>query len=1145
MLRSVLRVTGAGLVLTLVMIVVPAASATPVTIDFESGATVNQKVTNEYGIPGTPAGPTFKQGSQLNQNLPQCTEPTLVSNQPAYSGSRTLAAGCPGGDIGFTSAAYFSMGYFTDHIEYEVAIDGSTAGISEIWTTGFDVNGTVVAQEQTLLPAQGSPTYKAVPLISGSVNIAYVAIELGTKGTPTNSPSGVTLQQLSKDLFIDDLTYYPPSSPPASSFLLGVDHPTERISAGQHVDVHVSVTWFNNPNPTSTPVALEASEPSGVHATFSPQTTTSLTSTMTISVDKTADPTEFQKPVTLGIDGYVDKGTGSEKHASTSVAVEIVQPFIVSPIGSYLVEPCTNATLHVSIPKDPQLNDPIQVDVYMNGSDAAFIATSKGQVVSPKHVSASFAQQGNEATMDVTIGVAPGTAGSSGNVTVVVQPSGYGVQSANGSVGTYPGYVDSMSPASPIAPQFGKPGDLVTVIGKGFCPGVKVALGLPAFAVDAESVAGDGQSLTFRVPRGATSGPLHILPAAPGVPFDGPNFFVRTFRDMWGFSWGNTDYGMRMTGDMIDELFGKDETNINVFGWLIRKPEAGMFGDMTNKHIPGGICFGMAFSALQIFMSPNWTTVFPHRGDGGTAWNLMDEKKPSDPLLRWVIERFSLQFTDELIPVELGQLTGQAINAHDPTQDAQDIQKELASGFPLVIGLVHWNGISLEGHTVLAYDSIPTGNGGLNVMVYNPNSPYSRTEESDFSRHISQEFTESTINIDANGHWYFLGLPGWDGPDSNLILYPRSVLPIINGKSPHLPNVLVAAIMVVFGSGGDAVTQVTDDHGGKLIDGKGPADPKQWPRGVAPIPVETGQNTPLQLIGADPKLAGTLTATVERGKGGGAMNLNLPGLQAALETGAKDGQTDHVIVDDHAHSIGYQTDAASSAFGGTLISAGGAGGARAAASKGELAQHVVEFKTTSASGGGEQVTFAAGRAFEIKHDGAPANLSVTLSAFGADGAPVAVELPPMRLARGATLTVAPLDWRRLGSSKVRLTTTVRGHRTTRLVKGRSLARRFATLRGATLRGSAATLSLALRVRRAPKGSWLSPAVTVMRGAKVVARTKPAQVSAVAAARKVQLTLTKRLPKGRYSVRVRLLETVVRGSAQASIVVTRTLALTSR
>ena len=83
--------------------------------------------------------------------------------------------------------------------------------------------------------------------------------------------------------------------------------------------------------------------------------------------------------------------------------------------------------------------------------------------------------------------------------------------------------------------------------------------------------------------------------------------------------------------------------------------------------------------------------------------------------------------------------------------------------------------------------------------------------------------------------------------------------------------------MFAFGSAGDSVTQVSDDSGHHLLDKGGPADPKRMPPGVAPFPSYTGAPAPLQMVATDPGKAGDLTATVRRGKGGGTMDLTLPG----------------------------------------------------------------------------------------------------------------------------------------------------------------------------------------------------------------------------------------------------------------------------
>ena len=569
----------------------------------------------------------------------------------------------------------------------------------------------------------------------------------------------------------------------------------------------------------------------------------------------------------------------------------------------------------------------------------------------------------------------------------------------------------------------------------------------------------------------------------------------------------------------------------------IRKPEAGLFGEITNKHIPGGICFGMAFGVAQMFDSPNWVNEFPHAGT--TIWSLLDSKAPSSELLRWVTQRFSLQFTDELIPVELGQFTGQLINAHDPTTDINEIKSLVGPGKPpLMLGLMHWAG-GFEAHSVLAYDWEPGPNDTTIVYVYNPNTPYKTEEANNFGVHETREFTESQVVVRNSDSYWKLAELGWEGPDYHLILFPHEKLPILNGKSPHIPNVFVGVGLVVFGSSGDSVTQVRDEKGHEMVAHGGPADPKHWPAGVAPLPSYTSGPGQLQMLATDPRKARRLTATVRRGKKGGAMEMSLPGLQASLQAGAHPGQVDHVSVDDAARAIGYSP-GANTGFGGTLVSAPGGGGKASASAAKTKSERLVDFETTASRGDAERVAFRRGRAFTLSHEGAPAGLSLTLQSFGTKGLPVAVRLPRMHLARGEKLSVAPTDWRRLGSSRVRLTATVGGRTSTRFVRARALGRRFAAVRSAKLSGDGTRVDLALRLKHAPKGAWVSPVVEVLRGGHVVARSRPAQLSG-SAMKRASLPLSKRLGPGRYRLRVRLLETVTHGLVQGSVVVRKRLA----
>ena len=65
------------------------AEAAPVTLDFETGAGLSEAVTSQYGPPGTPAGPTFKRGTEAGFQGIECGPPHLVN---AYKAHRAAAS---------------------------------------------------------------------------------------------------------------------------------------------------------------------------------------------------------------------------------------------------------------------------------------------------------------------------------------------------------------------------------------------------------------------------------------------------------------------------------------------------------------------------------------------------------------------------------------------------------------------------------------------------------------------------------------------------------------------------------------------------------------------------------------------------------------------------------------------------------------------------------------------------------------------------------------------------------------------------------------------------------------------------------------------------------------------------------------------
>jgi hypothetical protein len=632
----------------------------------------------------------------------------------------------------------------------------------------------------------------------------------------------------------------------------------------------------------------------------------------------------------------------------------------------------------------------------------------------------------------------------------------------------------------------------------------------------------------------ATSGPAEVYDLVTGAAlFTLGELTVSTFRDTYAFSWVNNDYGLRMDDSMEDELFGSDQTNINVLGWQVRKPEAAMYEQITNNHIPGGICFGVAYSELEFYEFPSERELFAPTPELPYPWNFGFPSAPSPGLLRYVTERFSLQFTDQLIPIAMNA----SIGVHGTDDDINEIKAQLAGG-PVPVGMANWNGISLTGHTVLAYATKDLPDGSTAVLVANSNVPYLTSEENDYSSHVARELTDSEIII-KNGNWTFPEL-GWSGSEADLVVYDRSQLPIINGQRPALPSVFTSTPVLVFGSGGDAVTQLSGAHGTELFNGGHLAPRADWPQGVAPIPVFNSHSSPVQVVAVSPKdSASTVTASIARGAGGGGMALYLPGLEGQLTAGSGSGTTDHVGVTPATGTLTYA--ARHPHLSGVLLTRPAVGASRSGGG-----DQLVKFSLAGSGAGTETVSDSHGL-LTVRAAGAPATLTLALSGFTSQGVPAEVALAPVRIAAGETLSAAP-RWTALVGSRVTLTTRLKG-RTRRISPAaHPVGRAFARVTGASLSlppTGAAALDLRLAVSRPAATDTISIAATVG-GGGVRAVTTPARPVASTSLRgHAVVALDRPLKPGRYTVNVRVLEVSSDGALQAAVVVKRKFTVRAR
>ena len=338
-----------------------------VTVDFESGAAPNEQVTSQYCCPGgVDKGPTFLRGTAAGFNAGtqpglsglSCDPPFLDASDQAHSGTRAISLiGCATGESTH-SAAFFKLNWPTDSVEFQVGLAAETPSscpnfiCAEIWTTAFRADRSIVMQQQTLLGP--NTKFKGVPLISGAEDIAYVAIERGTKETPIDSATGVMLAPLVGRLRLPGRRrpHLRPAVLAAGKQLparrLAGDHPPaagDEIAADQnpgHLD--------RQPEPLGSPGLAgthrrRRGSPGPSRRTRPP----AAQSTLVLEAGKSAEPGKY----TVTVDGYVDKGEPSEKHSSVQIPVEITEPFILDPLGNYPVSRCTPVEVPIRIAEGP------------------------------------------------------------------------------------------------------------------------------------------------------------------------------------------------------------------------------------------------------------------------------------------------------------------------------------------------------------------------------------------------------------------------------------------------------------------------------------------------------------------------------------------------------------------------------------------------------------------------------------------------------------------------------------------------------------------------------------------------------------------------------------------------------------------------
>ncbi len=506
--------------------------------------------------------------------------------------------GCASQEFGKTST-FFSMGYSTDAVSFWVAIGAGILNGSHdtVVTTAFDGGGNRIEQVVTTLGPQSGPTFQQVSLSSGSFDIAFVAVELGSPNTNLSSPTGVTESTVdlnSAPLYLDDLTYDPPAAPPNASFRVGANPAATSTTDGAEAKVTIPVIWTNNPNPSADPVTLSATTPTGVTASFSSDPVTTGSSTLTLDVAKNAP---------LGQTSVTVTGTfGSETE-------EVVIPFGISaafePVdpGAISVLPCSTKQVALTVDTSDSFTQPITLSVNTGNQPGVAItglsgAGGPGTVSDTGHADVTVMSQSGQAKATLTLTAGAGGAGvpdTPHSISVTASSSGYADQrNSNGTLEVGTSQVNSVAASGgPRTPQALQPGSPVTITGEGFCPGSAVEFGNALAVATPTSVS--GTTIKVLVPRLATSGPVSVLTGGP--PVAGPpslqSLNIDSYRNTNGWAFPNYIPSGFDLGELSD-LFGVGQVYFSLnLCWPFGTCDVPLFPTPTS-----GILLGVADATL-------------------------------------------------------------------------------------------------------------------------------------------------------------------------------------------------------------------------------------------------------------------------------------------------------------------------------------------------------------------------------------------------------------------------------------------------------------------------------------------------------------------------------------------------------------------
>ena len=592
----------------------------------------------------------------------------------------------------------------------------------------------------------------------------------------------------------------------------------------------------------------------------------------------------------------------------------------------------------------------------------------------------------------------------------------------------------NVTPAVGKVPMLGNPGSTVTITADGLVAGSTVTFGVdtpvpltPAAPWAPPGVTFPTPPLTFSavVPPTAASGQMTVtLPS--GQVIGRFNYPIDNYRNTHGLSWVNSTSFQPVAGNSYSYadatgLFGAGQTTCNVLGVNIAGPFVNLFITLANAFLDaGGQCFGMSLSSIQFALGEEAFGAFAMQPVGAEA------SGPPSPNV-WLLNGPAFGNGQNVDPAlatfvhqrHLAQMSQEALNCflsfHLNVTTAAQLRSYLEQCFAQGVGPIICVEANGDGHAVVGYGIVDKGNGNFDVLLYNPNVPFTPSEDSSSLTRASVA-AESVLSVMSNGTWtlehsdeFFgsAGLPIWTGGLLSLTVMPAKSI----GLQPTFPwaemiaGALVVGSLLVWFVGGDAsVSQVSDGQGHNLLaNGQLNQDPNTMLSGVRHIPNlgGLGKRLPPAFVS---NRAGALTHTVTGkangnyslylvGNGGGANLQNVPTTQGAND-----------LITINPGQVGFTADQNKPLSIAIL--------GQATASK---MPRTGTFKTTASAGVALKFAYDPGTdAFHYTHSGAATNYTLGLSTVDSQGKTVEFTTQPTQINTGETHTITP-TWAQLST----------------------------------------------------------------------------------------------------------------------------------